>query len=200
MRILILIVCGQLIYSVSDNDTKVIQRLNNIGSQEDSLIQWSDSLKLSWDDYLKNPALATSHVNHDAVTCTYIGYFNWVRYTDSLNFDFICYFDRNASWTKKKTETLLAHEQGHFDIAEIYVRMVRRDLSEYNPIHYNDAVRRYNYVSDSIFKIKAKTQNLYDLETDYSRNIVNQTRWQDWIDSSLVSLDNWRNTNVKMGW
>ncbi len=44
----------------------------------------------------------------------------------------VAFFDRQRSWVKNeaKLDYVLRHEQGHFDIFEVYTRKIRKALSE----------------------------------------------------------------------
>ncbi len=93
----------------------------------DSLIQWDSERKLVWSDFLGKPERRSSF---KATTSSKIG-FDWDIFEDSINVTVSTQFIRHSSWVADDpTEKLLAHEQGHFDIAEIISRMIRRDLSK----------------------------------------------------------------------
>ena len=80
------------------------------------------------------------------------------------------------------------HEQGHFDITEIYARKLDNALREYN---FNP--KRFKTDLDEIYKDimeeKEELQNQYDLETDYSRNKEKQTEWLKKIQKELAKYN-----------
>jgi len=127
-----------------------------ITGSEDEII-WDSKNKLSWDDF--NGIPPKDSLNFDALT--YYGYEYSLKTINNLpiSFNSDLFFRKNKSWVRIKTPLLLNHEQGHFDIAEIYYEST--------------------FDLDSI-------QNEYDIETDYSRNKVGQQRWNDsiavWLD------------------
>lgn len=65
-------------------------------------------------------------------------------------------FIKSKSWTILKNDDLLKHEQGHFDITEIYVRKLRRKYLELNKQKVS-SVEKYSQEFE-------KTQNELDLE------------------------------------
>ena len=80
------------------------------------------------------------------------------------------------------------HEQGHFDITEIYARKLDNALRDYN---FNP--KRFKTDLDEIYKDimeeKEELQNQYDLETDYSRNKEKQTEWLKKIQKELAKYN-----------
>ena len=76
-------------------------------------------------------------------------------------------FSRNRSWGLYKTDYILSHEQGHFDITEIFARQLNKRMSEYifnKNTYQQDLQKIYN----DIQREKETLQNQYDNETDYS--------------------------------
>jgi len=80
------------------------------------------------------------------------------------------------------------HEQGHFDITEIYARKLDNALREYN---FNP--KRFKTDLDEIYKDimeeKEELQNQYDLETDYSRSKEKQAEWLKKIQKELAKYN-----------
>jgi hypothetical protein len=110
--------------------------------------------------------------------------YSFIQIKDSLQFDVKCLFIKNNSWIKIKTEKILNHEQGHFNLAEIYCRKLRNALLKTN-FKLND----YEAISDSIFRLYQdscdKQQDLYDLETNYSLDTKQQLIWEKIIKADL---------------
>src|SRR4051812_12870206 len=92
-------------------------------------IYWIDHKKLTWNDYLASPDMLDS--SNSALT--YYGLASSMKTKgDSLTITVRSIFDKNKSWIKPgdKSDSLLIHEQGHFDIAEIYARKLKQILKE----------------------------------------------------------------------
>jgi hypothetical protein len=156
--------------------------------QTNDIIPWSAGRKLTWNDFKGNPdpnspnaALTSSNINIQ------IGY-------DESGFQYSikCSFDKNRSWVRIRSNEVLAHEQGHFDIAEIYARKLNKAMAAY---HFNasTASSDVNKLYEGIMKEHRQTQTQYDQETDYSRNKPRQQVWLVKIIEDLNSLKDYAN-------
>jgi predicted secreted Zn-dependent protease len=134
-------------------------------------LEWT-SRKLSWNDY---KAKAPEQTDAAAITSTAIAFEYHVR-SNKLSYNISCRFSRTRSWGKYRTEYILGHEQGHFDITELYARKLSKELSEYefNPRSYR---KDLNKIYESVMREKEDLQNQYDEETDYSRKKGRQNEW-----------------------
>ena len=150
-------------------------------AQGDEFIEWSPAERLTWDDYLAKPSSSSDAA---AITSTSLGLEYHVR-DNVLSYTITCRFSKTRSWGKYRTEYILDHEQGHFDITEIYARKLENAIQEYkfNP-------KKFKTDLDNIYKEiveeKEKVQNQYDLETDYSRNREKQAEWLKKIQKQLL--------------
>ncbi len=103
----------------------IIPFLSYSQSANDDLIHWNKRSKLKWSDY-KGPVNTESDAA--ASTTTYLA----IEYNINRNgfsFKIACSFSKNRSWGRHKTDYILAHEQGHFDIAEIFARLLNKEMS-----------------------------------------------------------------------
>lgn len=152
-------------------------------SSKEQLIPWQDGRKLSWNDYYGKPDPESDAA---ASTSTNLG----VQYSfnnNTFQYKINCSFSKNKSWARYKNDFILSHEQGHFDITEIFARRLNKALSEYrfNQKSYrNDLDKIYR----DIMGEKDKMQDLYDHETDYSRNKEKQIEWLKKIEGMLKGL------------
>lgn len=147
-------------------------------------IPWSETRKLSWDDFKARPDAASANA---AMTNSIINIeFNFDE--TSLDYTISCRFDKNRSWVKVRTAPVLQHEQGHFDIAEIYARKLAKEMKSYrfNPGTVQTDV---NNIYDRIMAVYQKQQQQYDQETDFSRNREKQAQWLTKIATDLKSLE-----------
>jgi hypothetical protein len=144
----------------------------NAQDKSDELMDWASSRRLTWSDYKADP-----NPNSDAAasTTTLIG----IEYKmNNGNFDYsiTCKFSLSRSWGLHKTEYILAHEQGHFDIAEIFARKLHKAMGEYtfNSRTYQKDLRK---IYQDIMKEKEDFQNTYDRETNHSIKKDKQAEW-----------------------
>lgn len=76
----------------------------------------------------------------------------------------------------KNSKGLLKHEQGHFDIAELFARKFKIALDTAN-LNNNTINKAIEDILAKILAEKKAFDMLYDKETDFSNNVTNQTRW-----------------------
>jgi len=158
--------------------------------QDDDLIKWSSDRKLRWSDYLAQPDTRSGAA---ATTSTQIGFEYHIR-NNNLTYTITCKFSKAKSWGRYKNDYILSHEQGHFDIAEIFTRKLVKSLREYSftaSSYKNDLRKIY---SDTM-QDKEKLQQQYDNETDYSRNKPEQEVWLKKIKSMLEEYKNYSDYN-----
>jgi len=156
-----------------------------IGSpvQAQDTLYWSAKRKLSWKDFKGSP---DSLSGHNAMTTAGIGY--GIRYGEkSFSYTVDCYFLCKSSWTMTDSVTVLAHEQGHFDISELFARKMRKAFSAYvyNFATVSGDLRK---IQLEMIRLREEMNNLYDKETDYSRDKKQQQHWSNKIRAELDKL------------
>lgn len=89
----------------------------------------------------------------------------------------------------EQLEELLSHEQGHYDIAEIFAIHLKKTVS-------NDCFNKENYKAriDSVFRSMNRyydsLQLRYDAETDHMRNKEIQVKWKGSIAEMMKKVNN----------
>jgi hypothetical protein len=152
--------------------------------ETDDYLSWSYSRPLTWDDFLCEPKRNTDAV---ALTSTALG----IAYNASngkLHYEITCNFSKIKSWGILKTSYILAHEQGHFDITEIYARILHRELLSYK-FTRRTFRQDVNQIYDRVVKEKEAFQLMYDSQTDHSRNKKVQQEWLDKIQGLLTETE-----------
>jgi hypothetical protein len=152
------------------------------GKQPSHMIDWKPDRKLTWKDFEAKPLTQTDNA---ALTSSNIN-FQFGYGASGFRYSITCRFDKSRSWVKIKTDHILAHEQGHFDIAEIHARKLKKALSEYK---YNEATvsADINKIYQGLMQQHHEMQSLYDQQTDHSRNNEKQAEWLKKIDDALGS-------------
>ncbi|SFW29818.1 protein of unknown function [Cellulophaga fucicola] len=158
----------------------------NVQAQTEETILWKPGVKLTWSNF-KEKAPVSNRVA--AITASGINY----KYTTSFKnnsasftFEIGAFFYPYKSWYKKDlcTDITLSHEQLHFDIAELFARKMRLKLSTLSP-----SPNTRKEVKDIYAKINKDLeayQDLYDKETNYSRDIEKQLFWNKKIAADLI--------------
>ncbi len=154
-------------------------------SQEKEAIPWASNLKLQWDNFKANPP-KDSRVA--AITASGISYqFSAIEKNGRVELD--CeigtYFYPNESWYRPETANLiiLSHEQLHFDISELFARQMRERIREFS--FTKNVKAEVKTIYSEILSEMRDFQELYDLETNFSRNVEEQLRWNTEIAAAL---------------
>lgn len=157
---------------------------------EDNLIPWSETYKLSWQDFEGQP-----NAEVDAVATTASGI--TFRYSTTHNSSGVvgykstikAHFYPKKSWYKpeRATNYILSHEQLHFDITELYARKFRL-LVEDLPLS-NNLKQEMEAIHKKIIEDLSKMQDTYDAESSFSRIPEQQAKWQKFVTAELQKLE-----------
>ena len=150
--------------------------------KKDDYIPWANHKKLSWDDFTM---ASPSNMRDAALTTTFIG-FSFSKSRDELNFDIECKFQKSRSWIRVKTDYILKHEQGHFDIAEIFARKLNKEITEF--LAKSKQHEELNKIYTKVMNEKSDLQKLYDDETNHSIKKIRQAAWDKKIVAMLEEL------------
>ena len=153
-------------------------------SPKDNLIDWNSSRKLSWADFKAQPD--GSSVNA-ALTSTNIN-IDYSFNNKEFKYKIRCQFDPSKSWGRIKNDYILAHEQSHFDIAEIHARLLHKALKNYR-FSAKTANKDIGEIYQKYMDEHRQMQEEYDDETNYSRNEEKQVNWQKKIATTLQELE-----------
>ena len=150
---------------------------------DEEVLEWNAARKLSWADYKATP---NPESDAAASTTTYLG-INYNITSSSFSYKIYSRFSKTRSWGLHKTSYILSHEQGHFDIAEIFARKLHKKMSEYRfnrKTYEKDLKKIYEEVTGE----KEDTQNKYDKETNHSIKKQEQAAWLKKISAMLYWL------------
>jgi len=147
----------------------------------DDTILWSASRRLVWSDFKGRPDNARDDA---ALTSSGIEFGYSYNERDGFSWHIACLFDKNKSWVRVKNDYILAHEQGHFDVTEIFARKLNRQLKEYR-FNRDRVQKEVPALYQSIMKEQQEMENRYDEETDNSRIKNKQAAWLEKIKRDL---------------
>lgn len=155
---------------------------------EENIVEWAKDRKLTWEDFRGTPP-PISETNASANTnCGFD-----VSAESNSNRELLAVRIRNVffsdkSWVRianKNRLDLLEHEQAHFDLCEVYARRLRKRVADSNfKLDLNNAI-------SEVFEAFKKRQQLYDKETNHSRNKEKQAEWLKIIAKELLELGNY---------
>lgn len=155
--------------------------------KEEELIPWAENKKLTWSDY---KGKVDRSAGAAASTATYLG----IDYNFSprgLTYKITCSFSRNKSWGLHRNEYILSHEQGHFDISEIFARKLNKKMIAYkfDPDTYKEDLRK---IYEEVLNEKESMQTRYDEETNHSINKDKQAEWLKVVKDLLKEFDSYK--------
>lgn len=165
----------------------------NVISNDDVTIEWSANNQLKWSDF-KGPV----DRNSDAVAVTASG----ISFSFSINetngkyvsFEAIAmaHFYPEKSWYDKTqgNDHILAHEQLHFDITELNVRILRYKISKLKISQsIKQELRQLHQAANTDL---ATMQHEYDTQTENSMNVEAQIKWSKFVKAELEKFHDFR--------
>ena len=146
-------------------------------------IEWSEHKELSWDLFKGKPH---ANAHGDAGTAVKIKASPY-RQKGKIHYHVYALFNKQKSWCKGQSEDLLAHEQLHFDIAELTARQVRQAVEQMQ----NKGVRDLDSFNKAINRILVNSNQFdrrYDKETLHGILKEEQKSWQENVEDELFAL------------
>lgn len=158
-------------------------------------VEWTEN-KLTWNDFQGKMKKKSPY---DALTLSAI-YSAYKTDESQKNIILVvkAVFDKKGSKKKKNNTSshLLNHEQRHFDITEIYARILKKNISEIEIKQLNTISSKFNAEINKNFNEWKKFQNLYDKETNHSTNKEKQMEWDEKIDNLLIDYEYYKNPEI----
>jgi len=157
-------------------------------------IEWNEHYKLSWEHF---ESTVDDDIFGDAGTAVKImakPYF----VGNNIEYNVYTLFDRQKSWVFEKDEALLAHEQLHFDIAELYARKIRKKVEELRKRKVKD-LSDYNKAINKILEESNEVDMQYDLETLHGGIKMKQAEWNEKIARELDALEAYKKQKKVIG-
>lgn len=155
------------------------------GQEIEEGVLWTADTRLTWADFKGKipPAAVPAATTASGISYTYTA--NLIHHEVELDYEVNAYFYPHESWYKPKVcdEITLSHEQLHFDIAELFARKMRDKLERTS--FSDDVKEEIRRIYQDILKELQEYQDLYDWETDFSRNRGKQLEWNQKIGSLI---------------
>lgn len=148
---------------------------------------WGRGLKLTWNDFMAVPP--ASHTDEETQALSTIR----LLYRQTLGeaipeFLIINQFVRHKSWARDTSSAqLLAHEQLHFDIGELYARKIRRSLATLRKRRIKNE-EAYLLCIQNLTNERERVQSQYDFETHHGVHTMKQKEWSKTIYRALIAL------------
>ncbi|MES2850029.1 MAG: hypothetical protein V4685_13300 [Bacteroidota bacterium] len=148
---------------------------------EGRFIRWSATRPLLWSDFQGQPT-----TDDGAVTYAFL---DRKLYKKNPRITYLkAIFGKEQSWVRIPDSLGLIHEQGHFDIVEMYARKFNNKFSVPYLDTKEDRVSLETKQFDELCKEMDEVQANYDGETQGYLNQQEQERWNKWIKKQLDSI------------
>lgn len=153
----------------------------------DSMLFWDNKRKLNCNDFKGKIIQNEQNYKAKAGTAAEISA-NGFMESGMLNFRITCIFDKKTSWIiDSLCVKVLAHEQLHFDIAELYSRKIRKGVFDLRKKHQTD-IELYDKLIKGLLKERNKMDDQYDKETAHGIYKSKQEAWNKKIARELCKL------------
>jgi len=157
-------------------------------------VEWNEKRSLGWSDFVyKNMA---SDENQSYALTSVIHSVRGDIKDGKPNFEVRVLFVKKDSWTTSSGNlALLAHEQLHFDLAELYGRKIRKQLVAMGAQGIEKMARYKKNVKLLLDEFKRKSMT-YDKETKHGRIIEEQKEWEGYVQAELNRLNEYKYINT----
>lgn len=160
----------------------------------EKVISWNEFYRLQWHDFQGVP---DENSRGDAGTAVQIKAKPFLVKKE-IRYEVVALFNRNKSWARDRSPSLLAHEQLHFNIAELYARKIRKKVNELNERGVSD-LSTYNTAIQKLLLESNRTDEQYDLETLHGALSKKQTAWVKKVNEDLSNLQRYKKTKRIIG-
>ena len=177
-----------LLFSIHQTQIDVEETTPVAEAADSPRIAWDKNYTLKWKDF---KGRADKYSTLDAYTMLGIELEVLGQKNGKVDMGVFGYFEKNKSWVKSKEETgsLLSHEQRHFDLCEVYRRMMIEKLEARNPYSYDGFSNEVSTIFNEMFNAYTQEQARYDHETHHSQKKEIQADWNKFIESELLRLE-----------
>lgn len=162
----------------------VVPSLAKAQFADEDLLSWHAEKRLTWADYKAAPDKQSDAAASTASVLT----ISYNISSEGFSYKIGCKFSRTKSWVLHRSDYILAHEQGHFDIAEIFARKLHKKMSEYT-FNKKTFQKDLDKIYEDVINEKEKMQNDYDRETNHS---INKEKQAEWLKKILQLLDEYK--------
>jgi hypothetical protein len=158
---------------------------------QDDYLLWSDSHKLSWDDFKGVPQGSSN----DYTTEIFVSIPSSIdkNIASSPKLTSVCVFDKRKSWVNKNVanETLLLYCQTIFDIHEVYARKLRKTFLE-TDFGLNDFKEKYQDMTAKNNSDLFNRVEEFRRESFYGQKSKAVMQWASQIKNELQDLNQFK--------
>jgi len=153
---------------------------------DENIIIWSEKRLLTWNDF-KKVKKKQRDAPKKAISTIGLNFVPVYSLNKTCAFEVVSFFDKKTSRTAtKRSESLLNHEQYHFNIAELLARKFRAHQTTLDKEQRNK--KDYDRMIDWYKKVYHAYQENYDRATRHGADLKHQKNWEKKIDAELQTL------------
>lgn len=169
--------------------------LDTLSQNTDSLKCWCNKDKLKWEDF---KGKIPDEENRSYLKAASAFQLTPVRVEKNnvLSYNIRIVFERYEAWTMDTSNYLLAHEQLHFDIAELYARKLRKAIQDVPKTNWNPTEEVFNTIIQKLYLEFANMQAEYDKQTIHGIIAESQIKWEKKIALELKNLEKYASKHV----
>jgi len=139
---------------------------------------WSADRRLVWDDF-RGPIPFGKPPMVAAETSCGIGYKTEISSSGEIDFTVYNHFSVSKSWVRAEARKpeILEHEQGHFDLCELYTRELRFQLAAISARNMREAKAEIQEAWTEVYRVYLEQQAAYERDTQHGINRRAQIFW-----------------------
>jgi len=168
-------------------------RPENRGISNSVEISWQKDRKLSWNDFRGSVPRDAEDQTAAATFCG-IGFETNVITPKNPDVNIRVYntFYTTNSWVRpeERSEAVLVHEQGHFDLCELYTRKLRAEMNNVK-VDVNTLKPVLKSIYDRVQAEYRRRQESYETETAHGVNYDEQHKWEKILERELNETEQW---------
>lgn len=152
-------------------------------------VEWKPNITLQCSDFKAPPKVGSFIAN----TCSQIRIDPIVRYGKRYFLVRAMFLPDNSYMSPivVDNDTIIKHEQTHFNITELYARKLRQAIDKYQGLNTREEYDAINKEFSKYTDAWGLAQTLYDAQTAHSTNYLYQKFWEEEVEVQLSALHDW---------
>lgn len=139
---------------------------------------WDKQRPLQWSDFKGSPGTLKGWAASSSTGISQGYATDGSGFIDKESVTVTAHFYPEFSWVrhKQKTKHLLAHEQTHFDITEVYARKLAKEIEDFN--FTANSLEEIKELYTRVEQERITTQKLFDKESNHSIDHMKEVQWE----------------------